>query len=240
MRRFDKINNIRKANLLSEQRYLQSKGLLNENVDLINESQIDNVIDQAIEDKPEKTSALENKNIRNWFKKEIKDLKEVGPKAEGGRFIVRFLFHKKNKIAETTLKNIVNTLTAEINSKGWEETKQEYLESPSVMLAKFPKLKNAVDKGFELLQNEDQEDYNTLPDWLKYFPKIKDTFAYINANYTTKLMKNEQYIYESIYHLLIGEWLAENIKTMKTPIGETYVGFPLDFLINYQELISIE
>jgi len=31
MRRFDKIQNIRKANLLAEQRYLQSKGLINEN-----------------------------------------------------------------------------------------------------------------------------------------------------------------------------------------------------------------
>lgn len=31
MRRFDKKNNIKKVNLLSEQRYLESKGLLNEN-----------------------------------------------------------------------------------------------------------------------------------------------------------------------------------------------------------------
>ena len=31
MRRFDKKDNIRKANLLSEQRYLESKGLINEN-----------------------------------------------------------------------------------------------------------------------------------------------------------------------------------------------------------------
>ena len=31
MRRFDKKNNIRKANLLAEQRYLQSKGLISEN-----------------------------------------------------------------------------------------------------------------------------------------------------------------------------------------------------------------
>jgi hypothetical protein len=30
MRRFDKLNNIRKANLLSEQRYLETKGLLKE------------------------------------------------------------------------------------------------------------------------------------------------------------------------------------------------------------------
>jgi hypothetical protein len=33
MRRFDKKDNIRKANLLAEQRYLQSKGLINENED---------------------------------------------------------------------------------------------------------------------------------------------------------------------------------------------------------------
>lgn len=31
MKRFDKIKNIKKANLLAEQRYLQSKGLINEN-----------------------------------------------------------------------------------------------------------------------------------------------------------------------------------------------------------------
>jgi hypothetical protein len=34
MRRFDKNNNIKKANLLSEQRYLQSKGLISENSDI--------------------------------------------------------------------------------------------------------------------------------------------------------------------------------------------------------------
>jgi hypothetical protein len=33
MRRFDKKNNIRKANLLAEQRYLESKGLINESLD---------------------------------------------------------------------------------------------------------------------------------------------------------------------------------------------------------------
>ena len=35
MRRFDKNENIRKANLLAEQRYLQSKRLINENEDNI-------------------------------------------------------------------------------------------------------------------------------------------------------------------------------------------------------------
>lgn len=37
MRRFDKINNIKKVNILAEQRYLQSKGLINESEELINE-----------------------------------------------------------------------------------------------------------------------------------------------------------------------------------------------------------
>jgi hypothetical protein len=36
MRRFDKVENIRKANLLAEQRYLESKGLINENNDTNN------------------------------------------------------------------------------------------------------------------------------------------------------------------------------------------------------------
>lgn len=37
MRRFDKLNNIRKANLLSEQRYLETKTLINENVTTLND-----------------------------------------------------------------------------------------------------------------------------------------------------------------------------------------------------------
>lgn len=49
MRRFDKDKNIQKANLLAEQRYLQSKGLLKENLDVSYEFYYDgNVNDNTI------------------------------------------------------------------------------------------------------------------------------------------------------------------------------------------------
>lgn len=48
MRRFDKIKNIKKINILAERRYLQSKGLLNENYNiehLSNEDYVQNFLD---------------------------------------------------------------------------------------------------------------------------------------------------------------------------------------------------
>lgn len=54
MRRFDKKNNIRKANLLAEQRYLQSKGLISENMGAT----------QSLENKTQgNTGAIENKIV---------------------------------------------------------------------------------------------------------------------------------------------------------------------------------
>lgn len=60
MRRFDKKNNIRNANLLAEQRYLQSKELINENE--INEY-----------DSPNQIIDIVNKYVSSVSKKSIND-----------------------------------------------------------------------------------------------------------------------------------------------------------------------
>ena len=73
MRRFDKNNNIRKANLLSEQRYLKSKGLIIEDTYIDNEGNLQGLETPKLDDV--KVSVIDvaklNDDIDNFIKSKV-------------------------------------------------------------------------------------------------------------------------------------------------------------------------
>lgn len=89
MRRFDKITNIEKANLLSEQRYLESKGLLKENGPMVDIDGVSDFFVKQIELKGEdylglkdainKTAYGDEQTIRAIYS-------AIGEKLKGGKF----------------------------------------------------------------------------------------------------------------------------------------------------------
>ncbi len=85
MRRFDKKNKIEKANLLAEQRYLQSKGLVNEMIS--GPQKTDSDIDE-----------LANEIIKNAAGDEAKENQLIIKTAAGDEEIQRRLTNRISKI----------------------------------------------------------------------------------------------------------------------------------------------
>ena len=89
MRRFDKITNIEKANLLSEQRYLESKGLLKENGPMVDIDGVSDFFTKQIELKGEDYLGLKDAIYKTAYGDEqtIRAIySAIGEKLKGGQF----------------------------------------------------------------------------------------------------------------------------------------------------------
>jgi len=89
MRRFDKKINIEKANLLSEQRYLQSKGLLKENGPMVDVDGVSDYFVKQIQIKGEDYIGLKDeiKKTAHGDEQTIRAIySAIGEKLKGGEF----------------------------------------------------------------------------------------------------------------------------------------------------------
>lgn len=64
MRKFDKTKNLIQANLLAEQRYLQTKGLLTENIDELSKGLADKAIDASFDKQRGVNGEIAQKNLQ--------------------------------------------------------------------------------------------------------------------------------------------------------------------------------
>ena len=168
MRRFDKLKTIRKANLLTEERYLESKGL-------INEEDIKSVGDSVKDENGNEHEIVGVYDYSYRFKFPI--YKTSNNNVE---FLYALVYKNKTQFPN----EVTISMEKELNKKNKE-------------LSDWAKSKNAwyLNMGYSLTPTQPKEKKTTYTYFIKpsSFPKDKQVFFdLINSNYKISDLKNEK------------------------------------------------